>query len=308
MTGPAPKLSSTESGYADAVPAIRTIDMRLIDDLFRMDGGYVLDFTDRTFAAFFREEIAVNIDEPRYSVEGTSKAKRLRYFLRISDQKTAIRVLEALWEYREIDRRRQRAEETYPNAEAEFAALIVRLGGKPSKPPSEAIPQPQPKAELRIAHELRDKLLQVRGFEAQQRGYAFERFLRELFEANGLLPRASFRLVGEQIDGSFELSGDTYLLEAKWTGAPVGVGELHSFHGKLEEKADWTRGLFVSYSGFTEEGLVAFGRAKRLVCMDGLDLHDMLDRGLWFADVIGRKARHAAESGQPLSRVRDLFP
>ena len=51
--------------------------MRLIDDLFGMGSGYVLDFSDKTFAAFFREEISVNIDEQRYSADGTSKAKRL---------------------------------------------------------------------------------------------------------------------------------------------------------------------------------------------------------------------------------------
>ena len=31
-------------------------------------------------------------------------------------------------------------------------------------------------------------------------------------------PRGSFRLIGEQIDGSFHLEGETYLLEAKWQG------------------------------------------------------------------------------------------
>jgi hypothetical protein len=30
-----------------------------------MGGGYVLDFSDKTFGAFFREEFGVNIDEPR---------------------------------------------------------------------------------------------------------------------------------------------------------------------------------------------------------------------------------------------------
>jgi hypothetical protein len=42
--------------------------------------------------------------------------------------------------------------------------------------------------------------------------------------------------------------------------------------------------------------------------MDGLDLHEMLDRGLSFAAVMQRKVRRAAESGQPFIRVRDLFP
>jgi hypothetical protein len=32
-----------------------------------MAGGYVLDFSDRTFAAFFIEELGINIDDSRYS-------------------------------------------------------------------------------------------------------------------------------------------------------------------------------------------------------------------------------------------------
>jgi hypothetical protein len=35
-------------------------------------------------------------------------------------------------------------------------------------------------------------------------------------------PRGKFRLVGEQIDGSFKLDGQTYLVEAKWPGPPIG--------------------------------------------------------------------------------------
>ena len=44
---------------------IRALDMRLIDDLFGMGGGYVLDFSDRTFAEFFSETMkALKIDSP----------------------------------------------------------------------------------------------------------------------------------------------------------------------------------------------------------------------------------------------------
>jgi hypothetical protein len=275
-----------------APASIRTIDMRLIDDLFGMGGGYVLDFSDRTFAAFFAEELHINIDEPRYSAEGTSKAKRLRYFLKTCDPSIRTRTLLALWEYREANRRRNRAEERIPGAEAEFSALIERLGGRP---PSKAAPGASPSStasttiNVSAAHALRDKLLQVSRLAPQSRGFAYERFWKELFDANGLAPRASFRIVGEQIDGSFELSGETYLLEAKWTGLPVGAGDLHAFHGKVLDKAAWSRGLFVSDSGFTEEGLTAFGRGKRVVCMDGLDLHDMLDKGMSFADVMAKR-------------------
>jgi hypothetical protein len=141
----------------------------------------------------------------------------------------------------------------------------------------------------------------------QPRGFEFERFPKKFFDAGGLGARASFRLIGEQIDGSFELANQVYLLEAKWTGEPTGVGELRSFNGKVEEKAAWTRGLFVSNSGFSEDGLLAFGRGKRVVCMDGLDLYDILERRLPVDEALSRKIRRAAESGQPFVRTRDLF-
>jgi hypothetical protein len=288
---------------------IRTIDMHLVDDLFGMGGGYVLDFSDRTFAAFFAEELGIDIDESQYSVEGTSKARRLRYFLKSADPSLAVRTLVALWEYREAQRRRHRIAESVAGAEDEFWALIERLGGRrPPGRPQESASRTSAKVDGAVCHTLRDRLLHVSRLDPQARGYAYERFLKDLFDANGLAGRASFRLVGEQIDGSFVLAGETYLLEAKWKGPPTGAADLHAFNGKVEEKAAWSRGLFVSDSGFTSEGLTAFGRGKRVVCMDGLDLHDMLDRGLSFADVMAAKVRRAAESGNPFAPVRDLYP
>lgn len=83
---------------------------------------------------------------------------------------------------------------------------------------------------------------------------------------------------------------------------------MRSFNAKLEDKAAWTRGRFVSNSGLTDDGLEAFGRGKRVVCMDGLDLYETLDRLLSLEDVIARKVRRAADSGQPFVRIRDLYP
>ena len=88
---------------------------------------------------------------------------------------------------------------------------------------------------------------------------------------------------------------------------PIGASDLRAFNGKVEEKAAWTRGLFVSESGFSEDGLFAFGRGKRVVCMDGLDIYEMLQKQIRFADVMSRKVRHAAETGNPFGRVNDLF-
>lgn len=187
-----------------------------------------------------------------------------------------------------------------------FNGIITRLGGTPIAD----VPQP-PDAPTTVDNEtalkLTERLLQVTALSPQKRGYEFEKFLEELFGAYGLAPRASFRLTGEQIDGSFVMHDETYLLEAKWQNEQTGAADLHTFEGKLGEKASWSRGLFVSTSGFTEDGLHAFGRGKRLVCMDGFDLSEMLRLRLSFVDVVDAKVRRAAETGSPFVAVRDLF-
>jgi hypothetical protein len=82
--------------------------MLFLDDLFEMGGGYVLKFSDKMFAQFFAEELNLDINNEIYSRNGTSKGKRLRHFLQISDKKTVIKTLNALWEYREALRLRAR--------------------------------------------------------------------------------------------------------------------------------------------------------------------------------------------------------
>jgi predicted protein tyrosine phosphatase len=80
------------------------------------------------------------------------------------------------------------------------------------------------------------------------------------------------------------------------------------FHGKLEQKAAWARGIFISHAGFSEDGLAAWGRGKRVICLDRYDLYEMLQRGLPLDHVLDRKIRRAAETGIALVRVRELFP
>jgi hypothetical protein len=155
---------------------------------------------------------------------------------------------------------------------------------------------------------LKRRLIDLSALSPLPRGFAVEVWLTDAFNAFGMAAREPFRFRGEQIDGSFQLHGETHLVEAKWQGAQTGAADLHAFHGKLEQKAAWARGLFISNSGFTLDGLVAFSRGKRVICMDGLDLFESLARELPLDQVLARKARRAAETGQPFERVRDLFP
>jgi len=288
------------------MPNIRSIDMLFLDELFEMRSGYVLNFSDKTMSRFFAEELNVDIDDPAYAVNGGSKGKRLRCYLQKVEIPAVVKTLKALWEYREAIRMRDGKAETVENARGRLLSLINRLEGKPDAQPAGEPPKPAYDRPRLLA--LRNDLIGFVQLSPQARGYAFEALLRDLFNVYGLQAREPFRLKGEQIDGSFVLQGETYLVEAKWQEAQTGVADLHTFHGKLEQKAAWTRGLFVSNSGFTEDGLAAFGRGKRVVCMDGLDLYETLSRELPLNHVLESKVRRAAETGLPFARVRDLFP
>jgi Restriction endonuclease len=167
-------------------------------------------------------------------------------------------------------------------------------------------PSPQVAATLNEtkAQELSALLIEITKLDPQTRGLRFEGFLNELFAGFGLSPRGAFRIVGEQIDGSFRLQGHTYLVEAKWHGPRIGFADLMTFSGK----ASWSRGLFVSNSGFTAEGLEAFsrGRQTNLICADGLDLYEVLSRKVSLIDVLEEKSRRAAETNRAFVAVRDL--
>lgn len=185
-------------------------------------------------------------------------------------------------------------------------------GGKPPASPERnpaGARSPDRALDARTRDKLQADLAAVAALQPTPRGVAFEGFLAALFDAFGLAPRNAFSLKGEQIDGSFSLDGATYLLEAKWKAERIGQADLLVFSGKVGGKAGWARGLFVSYSGFTNEGLEAFarGRGTNIICADGLDLFHVLSGQLSLVEVLRAKARQAVETGRAFVPVRDLF-
>lgn len=241
-------------------------------------------------------------------MRGGSKGKRLRYFLQNCDNAAAAQTLIALWECRTDYLARTGEDDPVKNAEARCRGLLNRLTGASAKKSKDRAIDLALEIDSNKIAKIKADLMQVTSLSPQARGFAFEKFLKKLFDVYGLAAHAPFRLQGEQIDGSFQFGSETYLLEAKWQGKPIGVADLHVFHGKIEQKAAWARGLFVSTNGFTEEGLIAFGKGKRVICMDGLDLYEMLDQNISLVQVLERKVRRAAETGSPFVHVRDLFP
>ncbi len=156
---------------------------------------------------------------------------------------------------------------------------------------------------------LLNDLLNLEKLAPQERGYAFEKFLTTLFNAFGMQARSPFRLVGEQIDGSIEFEGNTYLIESKWQNTLVGNTELLALHSKVGGKATWSRGIFISYSDFSQEGLEAFskGRPTNLIAVTGQDLYFILEGGMPLDKMIRLKTRLAAEEGRAYVPVQELL-
>jgi hypothetical protein len=181
------------------------------------------------------------------------------------------------------------------------------LKGLPSRTRGKASGEepPNPKA----VAELQAKIIALQAIEPVKRGFAFEELLSQLFDLYGLAPRGSFRITGEQIDGSFGLDREIYLLEARWRNEPTANSELLAFSGKVAGKAEWSRGLFVSYAGFSKEGLLGFGQGRRtnIIGLDGLDLYHILSGSLDLREVLRRKMRRAAETNQVYVPARELF-
>jgi hypothetical protein len=279
------------------------IEKQKLERELRMDGGYVLDFSNRTFEQFFREVVGLPIYDARYTSGSGSKANRMRAFWQVATDDQLRALFQGIFEGWDLYSQTPMNETT----RVLLQRTIRKLGGCVA-----AMNEPEDATDIAIdpkaSKSLSSELMRVTALAPQTRGFAYEAFLKDLFNAYGLAARASFRLTGEQIDGSFVLHHETYLLEAKWQNPTVGVAELHTFEGKLGEKAAWSRGLFVSNSGFAPDGLQAFGRGKRLICLDGFDLSEMLRRRLSFVNVVDMKVRRAAETGNPLISVRELFP
>lgn len=146
----------------------------------------------------------------------------------------------------------------------------------------------------------------VTASDRQAAGIALEKLLNRLFQIFDLNPREAFRVTGEQIDGTFILDHETYLLEAKWEAKPVCEAPLLTFRGKIEGKSGFTRGLFLSINGFTPQALVAITRGKQptFILADGGDLSPVFEQLIRFDDLLRHKVRNLAETGDMLTRAK----
>ena len=79
--------------------ALSTNEKQVLEQLFQMRSGYVLNFTDRTFGEFFRDDVGVNIFDQTYNYASGSKANRLRGFWQAANDPVVGNSIDALLGY-----------------------------------------------------------------------------------------------------------------------------------------------------------------------------------------------------------------
>lgn len=79
--------------------ALTTIEKQILESLFQMRSGYVLNFSDRTMEEFFRDDLKIDIYNKKYNQGSGSKANYLRGFWLKADDKTVGESILKLIEY-----------------------------------------------------------------------------------------------------------------------------------------------------------------------------------------------------------------
>lgn len=108
------------------------VERALFERVFGMSSGYVLDFTNNTFAEFVSAAVGVDIYDPKYAL-GESKANRLRGFWSEAPNALVAALLEQLLEYAEA------GQELDPKERDRCRRAIDRLRGSDASEDFDAV-------------------------------------------------------------------------------------------------------------------------------------------------------------------------
>ena len=85
-------------------------ETKTTEQFLEMGGGYVLSFSDRTIADFVGDAVNLDINEEKYKTQGTSKANRLRQFIKLESDYTVGKLFKNLYDFNLSDYARRELE------------------------------------------------------------------------------------------------------------------------------------------------------------------------------------------------------
>lgn len=110
---------------------------------------------------------------------------------------------------------------------------------------------PKPSTCARLLQQL--EALRNPSVSPQKRGRQLEGIVYEILDSEKLDPERNLIRPGEEVDLSFTLADDHFLVECKWLNEPVGTQTVKLFMNKVREKAEGTFGVFLSMSGYVDD-------------------------------------------------------
>lgn len=275
------------------------VEKRKLEQFLGMSSGYVLDFSNRTFAEFILDSTGRDIYDSSYDYASGSKANRLRAFWQKEANPVVGKLMSDMLDY---------ADGTGELKEVcrLIVARLLQDGAVPQagitsqRREHQSEQQSQQQRHSQELAKLKEEFFRLATeSDRSKAGLALEQLLNRLFEVFQLHPRQPFRIVGEQIDGSFELEGQIYLLEAKWEKHPLPEADLLIFRGKIEGKSTFTRGLFIALNDVSlpARDAITRGKAPSFFVMNGHDLMMILSEAMSLTDFLRKRVRLLAEEG-----------
>lgn len=108
-------------------PLLSPDDMQVVERVLNMKGGYVLDFSDRTFDEFIAHEVGIDATAPRFAEDGGSKARRLRRIIPSLSSGKQAKLLRSFLAYRDSPAREGAADLLDDQWRTAYENLISRL-------------------------------------------------------------------------------------------------------------------------------------------------------------------------------------
>jgi len=279
---------------------LTNLEKRKLEKLLGMGDGYVLNFSNKTFTEFVMDSTGRNIFDAKYDYASGSKANRLRAFWLKEENKVVGKLMSEM-----LDESYGFIGPEVPLALKEDCHCIIKrlLEGGASESRADVQPNQefvQQRRSQALNQLKEDFFLLTAESDRSLAGLKLEKLLNRLFEIFGLQPREPFRVVGEQIDGSFQFDSHIYLMESKWEKHALPEADLLVFRGKIEGKSTFTRGVFIALNDISNPARDAItrGKAPSFFVMNGHDLLMILSEAMSLTDFLKQRVRLLGEEGR----------
>lgn len=122
---------------ASPMSTLNTNEKQLLEKLFQMASGYVLNFSDKTMSEYFRDDVGIDIYDQKYHYASGSKANRMRGFWQVADDALVGKSVDKLIEYidNQIILGRLRKEDFAPDLMDRGRRIASRLLGRKAEAP-----------------------------------------------------------------------------------------------------------------------------------------------------------------------------